>query len=133
MPESKMTPKEQELKYDSLLLDRLEKHVKGSLNAVLILGIIKKEKRAYGWQIKKKLKEITKADTYIKDSSLYTILRNLENNHKLVTSEIYDQRRYYSVTELGKEEILRACHYWLDLFHVSKEAFEKLDLRSKNK
>jgi len=130
MENSNTMLKEQELKSDSLLFDRLEKNVKGTLTAILILGIIRKEKRTYGWQIKKKLKDVTKADSYIKDSSLYTILRSLENNHGLVTSEMNNRRRYYSLTELGQEEIPRAYHYWIDLILVSKEAFEKLDFET---
>lgn len=108
------------------LIDRLEKDVKGSLTTILILGIIRMEGRTWGYQIKKKLKEVTKNDSYIKDSSLYTILRNLETHYKLVVSEMEERRRYYSLTDRGVQQINQAFTYWLNLVRSSSQAFEEL-------
>lgn len=109
------------------LIDRLEKDAKGSLTTILILGIIKREGKTWGYQIKKTLKTITQGDSYIKDSSLYTSLRNLEVNYKLIKSEIKERRRYYSLTELGLQEIDQIYEYWQNLVQVGTEAFEKLN------
>lgn len=108
------------------LIDRLEKDVKGSLTTILILGIIRMEGRTWGYQIKKILKELTKNDTSIKDSSLYTILRNLENHYKLVVSEMEERRRYYSLSDRGVQEINQTFTYWLNLVRSSLQTFEEL-------
>lgn len=108
------------------LIDRLEKDVKGSLTTILILGIIRMEGRTWGYQIKKKLKELTKSETSIKDSSLYTILRNLETHYMLVVSEMEERRRYYSLTDRGVQEINQTFTYWLNLVRSSLQTFEEL-------
>ena len=107
-------------------MERLEKDARGALTAILILSIIQKEEKIWGYQIKKELKEITNATSHIKDSSLYTVLRNLEKNYKLLSSEMKERRRYYSLTELGKQEITHAFEYWFSLIQTSMRAFEKL-------
>ena len=107
-------------------MERLEKDARGALTAILILSIIQKEEKIWGYQIKKELKEITNATSHIKDSSLYTVLRNLEKNYKLLSSEMKERRRYYSLTKLGRQEIAHAFEYWLGLVQTSISAFEKL-------
>lgn len=108
------------------LIDRLEKDVKGSLTTLLILGIIRMESRTWGYQIKKRLKEVTNSEYYIKDSSLYTILRNLETHYKLVVSEMEERRRYYSLTKMGLQETDQAYDYWLNIIRTSMKSFQKI-------
>jgi DNA-binding PadR family transcriptional regulator len=108
------------------LTDRIEKDAKGSLIALLILGIIQMEKKTWGYQIKKKLKEIT-VDTFrIKDSSLYTILNNLQEKYNLIQSNKDGKLRYYTITKHGSEEIKRGYIYWQRLVKIGNEAFETL-------
>ncbi|MHA2226429.1 MAG: PadR family transcriptional regulator [Candidatus Hodarchaeales archaeon] len=110
------------------LTDRIEKDAKGSLNAILILGIIRMKGNTWGYQIKKILKELTGGRYQIKDSSLYTILSNLEDKYRLISSTKESKLRYYSLTNLGVEEIKRACIYWQDLMKISDDVFEKIGL-----
>lgn len=68
-----------------------------------VLGIVNKED-AYGYTLTQKAKEIVD----ISESTLYPVLRRLQKDGYLTT---YDEpyqgrnRRYYSITESGKEKL----------------------------
>ncbi|MFX0094187.1 MAG: PadR family transcriptional regulator [Candidatus Hodarchaeota archaeon] len=108
------------------LVKRLEKDAKGALTTILILCIIKQEGATWGYQIKKRLKDITHSDTYIKDSSLYTTLKSLEINYQLIISEMKERRRYYSLTVRGLQETSQVYAYWEEIVQTGKKAFEIL-------
>ena len=69
---------------------------------MLVLSIIA-ESDAYGYQISQRIKQVAP----MKDSSLYPILKRLQEGGHL---ETYDQqyqgrnRRYYTITESGREK-----------------------------
>lgn len=71
-----------------------------SMLDALVLSILLEEE-AYGYLISQKIKQVTK----LKESSLYPVLRKLQESGYLTT---YDQpyqgrnRRYYKITEEGK-------------------------------
>ena len=113
----------------SFLISRLEKDVRGFLTTLLILAIIKKQERTWGYKIKQELKKITDSDSYINDSSLYTILRNLESNKygQLIISEMDKRRRYYTLTPQGFEELTLAVNRWIILMEKSKKILFSLD------
>lgn len=117
-------------KSTSFLSERLEKDVRGYLTTLLILGIIKKQKRTWGYQIKQELKLITESSAYINDSSLYTILRNLESEKygQLVKSEMVKRRRYYVLSKKGETDLDSAVIQWLNLMEKSKTLFSDLEL-----
>ena len=61
---------------------------------------------SYGYQINKKISEISNNDFELKEATLYTSFRRLEEK-ELITSYWGDEnsgarRRYYSITEKGK-------------------------------
>ncbi|MCR4741585.1 MAG: PadR family transcriptional regulator [Treponema sp.] len=61
---------------------------------------------SYGYQINKKISEISSNDFELKEATLYTSFRRLEDK-ELITSYWGDEnsgarRRYYSITEKGK-------------------------------
>lgn len=68
-----------------------------------VLGIVDKED-AYGYTLTQKVREIVE----ISESTLYPVLRRLQKANLLTT---YDRayegrnRRYYAITESGKEEL----------------------------
>ena len=76
----------------------------------LILCVVERED-SYGYQIS----QIVKLVANIKDSTLYPILRKLENSGYLVT---YNQeyqgrnRKYYAITEEGKEQLKFLKEEW---------------------
>lgn len=110
------------------LIDRLDKDAKGSLVFILILAIIDKKDNPWGYQIKKELQIIMNTDQAISDSTLYTTLRNLENNYKFVISEIIDKRRIYKLSEFGKSHIQSIYDYWINLLELSKSSLKNLNI-----
>lgn len=110
------------------LIDRLEKDAKGSLTTILILAIIHKHENTWGYQIKQILSEITKIENPINDSTLYTTLRNLENNYKLIKSEFSDRRRTYKLSDSGEVEINNIYSYWTQLILNSIEYFNNAQI-----
>ena len=121
------TPSKSNAQQEIPFLMRLEKEVKGLLTTLLILGIIKKEKRIWGYKIKKNLKQLTQADSYISDSSLYTTLRSLEKKYGLLSSKMEERRRYYFLTDLGSQITDQAFTYWLKLVQEGNLAIKKLN------
>jgi len=111
------------------LVERFDKDVKGALNALLIIGIIVKEKRVWSYQIKKALKNIYQDDDIISNSSLYSLLGRLENDYKIITSEKdeYDQRRYFKATDRCKEEFEESKRYWLNIMNKAERALKILE------
>ena len=76
----------------------------------LILCVVERED-SYGYQIS----QIVKLVANIKESTLYPILRKLENSGYMVT---YNQeyqgrnRKYYAITEEGKEQLKFLKEEW---------------------
>lgn len=84
----------------------------------MVLAIIAKED-AYGYSISQQMKHITN----MRESTLYPILRRLQQNGYLTT---YDQpfqgrnRKYYTLTEEGK----RQYYYFVQEWNKYKEEVE---------
>ena len=80
---------------------------------LLVLSVVVKED-AYGYQISQIIKQVSNT----KDSTLYPVLRRLQENHFLVT---YDQqyqgrnRKYYSITEEGRRQYEELVKEWKTL------------------
>lgn len=109
------------------MINRFEKEVKGALSTLLVLKVIKMEKRTYGYRIKKNISEITNSEIQMTDSSLYTILKTLERRYKLIKSMKNEFRVYYSLTTIGQETLTRLMDYWNFLFELSHKTFLKID------
>lgn len=78
---------------------------------LLVLSIIVEED-AYGYQISQIIK---RASASTKDSTLYPILKRLQENHFV---ETYDQqfqgrnRKYYTITDTGKQYLKELVKEW---------------------
>lgn len=76
-----------------------------------VLGIVDKED-VYGYTLTQKVRDIVD----ISESTLYPVLRRLQKAEMLTT---YDQayegrnRRYYAITEAGKEELKFYRQEWM--------------------
>lgn len=81
---------------------------------------------SYGYQINKRVGEISSGSFELKEATLYTAFRRLENAG-LIRSYWGDEtsgarRRYYSLTDEGLERLLRDCNVW----NETKMLIEKL-------
>ena len=87
----------------------------------LILSILKEGKN-YGYSITQRVKEISGGSLQWADGMLYPVLKKLEREG-FVTSEwmVTDsdrRRKYYSITEAGKQELIIEQEDWLSVHNV---------------
>ena len=79
---------------------------KGTLQNI-VLKLLAKEVKMYGYQITQRAKEITKGELEMKEGALYPILHKLENEG-IIFSEMQNvngrDRKYYLLTEKGKKQ-----------------------------
>ena len=75
----------------------------------LILSVVESQD-SYGYEISQTVKIV--AD--IKESTLYPILKKLEKNGYLTTySQEFQERKYYSITDSGKEQLVYLNKEWI--------------------
>lgn len=77
--------------------------IKGSLKTI-ILKLLKENGRMYGYEITRRVEELTAGRIKLTYGALYPVLHKLENEGVLITeSENYNNRIriYYSLTEKG--------------------------------
>lgn len=79
---------------------------RGSLDTI-ILELLSRHKEMYGYEITRKVKEISTGELKITEGALYPALHKLEGKG-LLTTEVRSignrRRKYYSLTEQGKKE-----------------------------
>lgn len=79
---------------------------KGTLQNI-ILKLLVKEVKMYGYQMTQRAKELTKGELEMTEGALYPILHNLENEG-VIYSEVENvnsrDRKYYFLTEKGKKQ-----------------------------
>lgn len=71
---------------------------------------------SYGYQINKRVAEISAGSFELKEATLYTAFRRLENAG-CIRSYWGDEmsgarRRYYSLTDTGREKLRQDCEAW---------------------
>ena len=79
---------------------------KGTLQNI-ILKLLAKEVKMYGYQMTQRAKELTKGELEMTEGALYPLLHKLEDDG-LITSELQNingrDRKYYFLTEKGKKQ-----------------------------
>lgn len=100
--------------------------IKGYIESI-ILSLLRNED-LYGYEISKRISDMSKNTFQIKEGTLYVVLKRLENS-KLVTPYWDDtesgggRRRYYKITEEGKGYFVEKTKEWeflknvLDVFY----------------
>jgi DNA-binding PadR family transcriptional regulator len=80
---------------------------KGSLTTI-ILKLLSEEEKMYGYEITKRVKELSNGEVAITEGALYPALHKLESEGLLTVSveQIANRsRKYYSLTKTGKKEV----------------------------
>lgn len=93
--------------------------LKGYIDS-MILSVLSEEDM-YGYLISKKIKEKSKEEFEMKEATLYVCLKRLEKkgyisgywNDSEGTSG--GRRRYYSITDEGKDSFIKNCSQWNSL------------------
>ena len=93
-------------------------------NDTIILYLLLDEP-SYGYEISKKIKEMSMEKYIIKETTLYSAFNRLEKNGYVTSyfgNETNGKRRtYYKITEEGRAYYTEKCKEW----HVTKEVVEK--------
>ena len=92
---------------------------KGSLSTI-VLKLLSEQDKMYGYEITKKVKELTGGEVNITEGALYPALHKLEAEGLLtVTMENIGNRprKYYKLTRIGKKEAKNKLAELRDFFH----------------
>lgn len=93
-------------------------------NDTMILYLLLEE-ASYGYEISKKIRELTEEKYIIKETTLYSAFTRLEKNGYIESffgSESGGKRRtYYRITESGRRYYQEKCEEW----QLTKEVVEK--------
>lgn len=79
--------------------------IKGTLKTI-VLNLLKKNDRLYGYEITNMVKELTAGKIQITEGALYPTLHALEKNGEVTTEKVYigkRVRKYYTLTTKGNE------------------------------
>lgn len=82
------------------------KLLRGTLDSI-ILKLLSEKKEMYGYEITREVKELTHGEVELTEGALYPALHRLESKGILDSSTRFignRYRKYYSLTESGKEE-----------------------------
>ena len=91
---------------------------KGSLSTI-VLKLLSEQDKMYGYEITKKVKELTGGEVNITEGALYPALHKLEAEGLLtVTMENIGNRprKYYKLTRIGKKEAKNKIEELKDFF-----------------
>ncbi len=87
----------------------------------LILGILK-EGKSYGYKIIQRVKEISNGKLEWADGMLYPVLHKLERENLIksewILSDSGRHRKYYAITEAGKEALLEEQSNWTTMNEI---------------
>jgi PadR family transcriptional regulator PadR len=89
--------------------------IKGYIESVILSVLVNED--LYGYEISKRIRNISKNTFEIKEGTMYVVLKRLENNQLI--SPYWDdtesgggRRRYYKITSEGKEYLFRKKEEW---------------------
>ncbi len=97
---------------------KYEKQIKKGVLEILVLKLLAEEEK-YGYQLINELKEKSNDLFLLKEGTLYPILYRLEDEN-LVESRWSEpkgkeiSRKYYQITDKGKQELGELCQLWED-------------------
>jgi len=93
----------------------VSKNLTAASTKPIILGILK-QGNSYGYLIIKKIKELSGDQMEYSDGMLYPVLHRLEKEKLIQSKWIMDggtrPRKYYEITELGKEALITEQAQW---------------------
>lgn len=87
---------------------------RGYTDCIILGQLVKND--SYGYEINKQVKLITNGGYELKEATLYTAFRRLESKGMIVSywgaSDKGARRRYYSITDIGKNEYEQNVLEW---------------------
>lgn len=109
--------------------DKYERQMKKGVLDMLVLKLLESEAK-YGYQIIQEMKEKSEDTFTLKDGTLYPILYRLEDDGLVISkwSEAEGKqvpRKYYEITEEGKETLLAIKTVWQRLYDGISKIMEE--------
>ena len=106
---------------------KFQKEINSGTAALVLLATLNQSiDQMYGYQIAKHLEEGRDEIPMIKQGALYPVLRSLENSgllQSLVEPSVSGPpRKYYQITETGKDTLLR----WTDIWELTKSFVDSI-------
>lgn len=98
---------------------KFQKEITAGIASLALLKVMERSREPmYGYQISKLVEPADEREPMIKQGALYPVLRSLEKSG-LLTSSVEPSvsgppRRYYTITEDGKETLERWVSIWQD-------------------
>lgn len=104
--------------------------LRGLTDTIILAQLAKGD--SYGYQINKTISELSEKSLELKEATLYTSFRRLEES-KLISSYWGDEnsgarRRYYSITELGKQAFAENRDDWEKIQKMVSRLISRLEL-----
>lgn len=100
-------------------------------NDTMILSLLLNEP-SYGYEISKRIRELTEEKYIMKETTLYSAFKRLETNgfiDAFAGAETNGKpRTYYRITEAGKNYYKDKCEEW----EITQEVIEKFIIKEKN-
>lgn len=106
---------------------KFQKEITAGIASLALLKVMQRSREPmYGYQIAKLVDPERDREPLIKQGALYPVLRSLEKNG-LLTSSVEPStsgppRRYYTITEEGKDTLER----WVAIWHDASQFLEKI-------
>jgi DNA-binding PadR family transcriptional regulator len=98
--------------------------IRGHTDAIILAHLVDKD--SYGYQINKEIMEKTGNLYELKEATLYTAFRRLEQAQLIISywgnEEVGARRRYYAITDKGKEAYKEYRQDWAS----TKDIIDKL-------
>ncbi len=108
----------------------ISKNLTAASTKPIILGILK-QGNSYGYLIIKKIKEISGGKLEWYDGMLYPVLHRLEKEGLIKSnwnvSDDSRPRKYYEITEEGKQALLAEKQQWVDVTQVLNQLWGASD------
>ena len=105
----------------------ISKSLTAATTKPLILGILKQGK-SYGYLIISKIKEMSGGNMKWSDGMLYPVLHRLEKEELIKSEWIMSDgsrpRKYYEITERGKQELIVEREQWVQMSSVLSQIWE---------
>ena len=100
--------------------------LRGYTDAIILKRLIAKD--GYGYQISKEVACISEGKLELKEATLYTAFRRLESAGYIRSfwgdETIGARRRYYSLTEAGREKLREEQMTWRETRNVQNQLLE---------
>jgi len=99
------------------LVRKFQKELNSGLIALVLLSVLERaQEDLYGYQIAKRLQGMSDGGSPMKQGALYPVLRTL-SAHGLLASRVVPSyagppRRYYRITDAGRETLARWLAVW---------------------